>query len=125
MNEALEPKTAGNSIQYTVVGLINDGVEVNLAVQDLQALGVNGEDLTVVLKRGDPAEAEPFPEGTRYIVVPDDLRGLELTIGFAIFFAVCGLLFAFTTPSIGAALFVFFYRAGRAPGYRFVREGGG
>ena len=102
------PRTSDDASEYTVVGIVNDGAEVNQAVEDLRDLGVSGEDLTVVLKRGDPDEAEPFPEGTRYIVVPDDLRGLELTIGFAVVFAVSALLFAFTTPSIGAALFVFF-----------------
>ena len=94
--------------EYTVVGVIEDGAGLNGAVEDLQALGVNGEDLTVVLKRGDADEPEPFPEGTRYIVVPDDLRGLELTIGFAAVFVISALLFAFTTPDIGAALFVLF-----------------
>lgn len=93
---------------YTVVALMDDGAELNQAVSDLIELGIGGDDLTVVLKREDPAEPEPFPEGTRYIVVPDDSRGLGLAVGFAAVFAVSGLLFAFTTPTIGLALFVFF-----------------
>jgi hypothetical protein len=55
--------------EYTVVGVINDGAELNRAVSDLREMGIRGEDLTVVLKRTDPDEPEPFPEGTRYIVV--------------------------------------------------------
>ncbi len=94
--------------EYTVVGVINSGVELNQAVSDLRELGINGEDLTVVLKRTDPDEPEPFPEGTRYIVVPDDFRGLEIPIGFAAVFAISGLLFAFIAPAIGVMVFVFF-----------------
>jgi hypothetical protein len=94
--------------EYTVVGIMNDGTELNQAVLDLRELGLSGEDLTVVLKRQEPDESEPFPEGTRYIIVPDDLRGLEIPIGFAIIFTISGLLFAFTTPAIGALVFVFF-----------------
>jgi hypothetical protein len=108
LSESRETRSPDGGPEYTVVGVIDDGAGLNGAVEDLQALGVNGEDLTVVLKRGDPEEPEPFPEGTRYIVVPDDLRGLELTIGFAVAFGIFALLFAFTTPSIGAALFVVF-----------------
>ena len=93
---------------YTVVGIIEDGTEVNQAVSDLRELGVDSEDLTVVLKRRDPDEPEPLPEGTRYIVVPDDYRGLEIPIGFAAVFAISGLIFAFTAPAIGALVFVFF-----------------
>lgn len=93
---------------YTVVGVINDGAELNQAVGELRGLGVDSGDLTVVVKREDPDEPEPFPQGTRYIVIPDDSRGLELPIVFAAVFAVSGLLFAFTAPVIGAALFVFF-----------------
>lgn len=93
---------------YTVVGVINDGAELNQAVGELRGLGVASRDLTVVVKREDPDEPEPFPQGTRYIVIPDDSRGLELPIVFAVIFAVSGLLFAFTAPTIGAALFVFF-----------------
>jgi hypothetical protein len=84
-----------------VVGVINDGVELNQAVRELQELGVDRDDLTVVLKREDMSEPEPFPEGTRYIVVPGDKRGLEVPIGFAIAFIVFGVLFAITTPAIG------------------------
>ena len=91
-----------------MVGIINDGTELNQAVSDLRELGISGDDLTVVLKRADPDEPEPLPEGTRYIVVPDDARGLEIPIGFAVVFAITALLFAFTTPAIGALVFVFF-----------------
>jgi hypothetical protein len=87
--------------EYTVVGVINDGVELNQAVRDIQELGVERDDLTVILKREDMSEPEPFPEGTRYIVVPGDKRGLEVPIGFAIAFIVFGVLFAITTPAIG------------------------
>jgi hypothetical protein len=87
--------------EYTVVGVINDGVELNQAVRELQELGVDRDDLTVILKREDISEPEPFPEGTRYIVVPGDKRGLEVPIGFAIAFIVFGVLFAITTPAIG------------------------
>jgi hypothetical protein len=94
--------------EYTVVGVINDGIELNQTVSDLRELGIGGEDLTVVLKREDPDEPEPFPEGTRYIVVPDDYRGLVIPIGFAAIFAITALLFAFTVPGIGTLVFVFF-----------------
>ena len=94
--------------EYTVVGLIEDGTKLNQAVWDLRELGVTGEDLTVVLKRQDPDQPEPFPEGTRYIVVPDDSRGLVIPVGFAAIFAVAALLFAFTAPGIGTLVFVFF-----------------
>ena len=87
--------------EYTVVGVINDGVELNQAVREIQELGVERDDLTVILKREDMSEPEPFPEGTRYIVVPGDKRGLEVPIGFAIAFIVFGVLFAITTPAIG------------------------
>jgi hypothetical protein len=93
---------------YTVVGIMDDGAGLNQAVSDLRGLGISGDDLTVVLKRKNPDEPEPFPEGTRYIVVPDDSRGLELAVGFAVVFVISGLLFAFTTPQIGLSLFVFF-----------------
>jgi hypothetical protein len=87
--------------EYTVVGVINDGVELNQAVREILELGVDRDDLTVILKREDASEPEPFPEGTRYIVVPGDKRGLEVPIGFAIAFIVFGVLFAITTPAIG------------------------
>jgi len=94
--------------EYTVVGVIDDGANLNRAVKEIRDLGVGPDDITVILKREDPSEPEPFPEGTRYIVVPDDHRGLELSAGFAAVFVVSGLLFAFTAPQIGAILFVFF-----------------
>jgi hypothetical protein len=93
---------------YTVVGIMDDGAELNETVSTLRELGVTGEDLTVILKREDPDEPEPFPEGTRYIVIPDDSRGLEIAVGFAAIFVISGLLFAFTTPQIGLILFMFF-----------------
>src|SRR5215216_2402503 len=86
---------------YTVVGVINDGTELNQAVREIRDLGAGRDDLTVILKREDMSESEPFPEGTRYIVVPGDKRGLEVPIGFAIAFIVFGVLFAITTPAIG------------------------
>ncbi len=101
-------RAADSASGYTVVGVINDGAELNQAVGELRGLGVDSRDLTVVVKRRDPEEPEPFPQGTRYIVIPDDSRGLEFPIAFAGIFAVSGLLFAFTAPAIGAALFVFF-----------------
>ncbi len=94
--------------EYTVVGIVNDGAELNQVVWDLRKLRISGEDLTVVLKREEPDQPEPFPEGTRYIVVPNDIRGLEIPIGFAAIFALTGLLFAFTIPGIGTLVFVFF-----------------
>jgi hypothetical protein len=93
---------------YTVVGIMDDGAELNETVSKLRELGVTGEDLTVILKREDPDEPEPFPEGTRYIIIPDDSRGLEIAVGFAAIFVISGLLFAFTTPEIGLILFMFF-----------------
>ena len=93
---------------YAVVGIIDDGTELNQAVTDLRELGLGGEDLTVILKRQTPDEPEPLPEGTRYIVVPDDSRGLEIPIAFTAIFAISALLFAFTTPAIGVLVFVFF-----------------
>lgn len=94
--------------EYTVIGVIDDGQELNQAVGDIRELGVGPDDLTVVLKRQDPGEPEPFPEGTRYIVVPDDRRGLEVPIGFAIAFIVFGIFFAITTPAIGIPALVVF-----------------
>src|SRR5215212_8814301 len=82
---ALSEKEPG----YTVVGVLEDGVGLNQAVSNLRELGIRGDELTVILKRGDPDVPEPFPEGTRYIVVPS-------------------LLFAFTAPGIGTMVFVFF-----------------
>jgi hypothetical protein len=91
-----------------VVGIVNDGAELNRVVSDLRSLRINGEDLTVVLKREAPDEPEPFPEGTRYIVVPDDYRGFAIPIGFAAVFLVTALLFAFTAPGVGTLVFIFF-----------------
>lgn len=107
MSEVWEAATEQGA-EYTVVGILSDGAELNQAVSDLRELGISGEDLTVVLKRTDPDVPEPFPEGTRYIVVPDDNRGLVIPVGFAVVFLITGLLFAFTTPALGAILFVFF-----------------
>jgi hypothetical protein len=103
----------GQAPWYTVVGVIDDGAELNQAVKEIQDLGVGPDDLTVILKREDMSEPEPFPEGTRYIVVPGDKRGLEVPIGFAISFIVFGILFAITTPAIGIpTLMVFLSLAG-------------
>ncbi len=99
---------AGAAPEYTVVGIVNDGTELNKVVSDLRTLRVDGEALTVVLKREAPDEPEPFPEGTRYIVVPDDYRGFAIPIGFAAVFLVTALLFAFTAPGIGTLVFIFF-----------------
>lgn len=107
MSEARDAATEQGS-GYTVVGIVNDGVELNRAVSDLRELGVDGDDLMVVLKRADPDEPEPLPEGTRYIVVPDDARGLVIPVGFAVIFAFTALLFAFTAPGIGTLVFIFF-----------------
>jgi len=98
----------GAAPEYTVVGIVNDGAELNRVVSDLRSLRIDGEDLTVVLKREAPDEPEPFPEGTRYIVVPDDYRGFAIPIGFAAVFLVTALLFAFTAPGIGTLVFIFF-----------------
>jgi hypothetical protein len=98
----------GQGPEYTVVGIVNDGAELNKVVSDLRTLRIDGEDLTVVLKREAPDEPEPFPEGTRYIVVPDDYRGFAIPIGFAAVFLVTALLFAFTAPGIGTLVFIFF-----------------
>ncbi len=93
---------------HTLVGIMEDDSGVNQALLDLREAGVASDSLTVILKRGDPDHPEPFPEGTRYIIIPDDNRGLELAIGTAVVFVISGLLFAFTTPAIGASLFLFF-----------------
>ena len=107
MSEARDG-VAGPSPEYTVVGIVNDGAELNQVVSDLRALRIDGEDLTVVLKREAPDEPEPFPQGTRYIVVPDDYRGFAIPIGFAAVFLVTALLFAFTAPGVGTLVFIFF-----------------
>jgi len=99
--------------EYTVVGVIEDGTQLNQAVKEIRDLGVDRDDLTVILKREDAGAPEPFPEGTRYIVIPGDKRGLEVPIGFAISFIVFGVLFAITTPAIGIpTLMIFLSLAG-------------
>jgi hypothetical protein len=118
-----EPTCGGNELEgreapervpeYTVVGVIDDGTQLNQAVKEIRDLGVDRDDLTVILKREDMSQPEPFPEGTRYIVVPGDKRGLEVPIGFAISFIVLGILFALVTPALGIpALMVFLSLAG-------------
>lgn len=98
---------------YTVVGVIEDGSQLNQAVTEVRELGVDRDDLTVVLKREDSSDAEPFPEGTRYIVVPGDKRGLEVVLGFAVAFVLIGVFFAVSTPAIGIpTLMVFVSLAG-------------
>ena len=94
--------------EFTVVGVIDDGAALNAAVTGIRGLGVGKDDLTVILKRQDPDEPEPFPEGTRYIVIPSDRRGLEVPVGFAVAFVVLGFFFAVTTPSIGVPTFIVF-----------------
>ena len=94
--------------EYTVVGIVEDGASLNRAVREIRDLGVGRDDLMVVLKRQDPDVPEPFPEGTLYIVVPDDRRGLEVPVGFAVAFLVLGLFFAITVPSIGVPTFLVF-----------------
>ena len=94
--------------EYTVIGIIEDGAALNRAVEEIRDLGVGGDDLVVILKREDPDEFEPFPEGTRYIVVPDDSRGLEVPVGFAVAFVLLGIFFAFVVPSIGIPAFLVF-----------------
>jgi hypothetical protein len=103
-----EAAATGHDTWFTAVAVMEDGADLSQTISDLNDAGIGRENLTVVLKRPDPEEPEPFPDGTRYIVVPDDSRGLELAIGFAAVFAVSALLFAFTTPSIGLVLFLFF-----------------
>lgn len=93
---------------YTVVGVIDDGAELNRAVADIRDIGVGRDDLTVVLKRQNEGEPEPFPDGTRYIVIPSDKRGIETPIGFAIVFIIIGVLFAITTPAIGVPTLMVF-----------------
>jgi hypothetical protein len=94
--------------EYTVIGIVEDGAALNQAVKEIRDLGVGGDDLVIILKREDPDEFEPFPEGTRYIVVPDDSRGLEVPVGFAVAFVLLGIFFAFVVPSIGIPAFLVF-----------------
>ena len=107
MSEARDG-AVGQGPEYTVVGIVNDGAELNRIVSDFKTLRIDGEDLTVVLKREAPDEPEPFPEGTRYNVVPDDYRGFAIPVGFAAIFLVTDLIFAFTAPGIGTLVFIFF-----------------
>ena len=106
--DASERGPKGGSGDYTVVGVVDDGTPLNQLVKEVRELGVGKDDLTVVVKRPDTDEPEPFPEGTRYIVVPDDKRGLEVPIGFAVSFVLLGLFFALVVPSIGIPTFMVF-----------------
>lgn len=103
-----EARSEGREPEYTVVGIIDDGSELNRAVKEIRDLGVSQDDLVVIVKRENPEEAEPFPKGTRYIVIPDDSRGLEVPIGFAIAFLVLGTFFAIIVPAIGIPTFLVF-----------------
>ncbi len=94
--------------EYTIVGVVSDGAELNRSVREIRDLGVSKDDLTVILKRKDPDEPQPFPDGTRYIVIPDDRRGLEVPVGFAIAFVLLGLFFVAVVPSIGLPTFLVF-----------------
>jgi hypothetical protein len=101
-------KESGQPTEYTVVGIIEDGATLNASVREIRELGVGRDDMTVVLKREEPDEAEPFPDGTRYIVVPDDRRGLAVPLGFAVAFLVFGFFFAVLVPAIGLPTFMVF-----------------
>ncbi|MGB3682510.1 MAG: hypothetical protein WA990_08475 [Rubrobacteraceae bacterium] len=103
-----ERESSGRGSEYTVIGVIGDGAPLNQAVKEIREVGVGPNDLTVILKRQNPGEPEPFPTGTRYIVVPNDRRGLEVPLGFATAFVVFGTLFLITTPAIGLPAFVIF-----------------
>src|SRR3712207_8861342 len=118
-----EPSCGGNVLEgreapervpeYTVVGVIDDGTQLNQAVKEIRDLGVDRDGLTGILKREDLGEPEAFPQDTRYIVIPADKHGLEVPIGFAIAFIIFGVLFAITTPAIGIpTLMVFLSLAG-------------
>lgn len=108
--EAVSEETISRELRpdYTIVGVIDDSAALNRAVKEIRDLGIGKDDLTVILKRKDPDETEPFPEGTRYIVVPDDRRGLEVPVGFAAAFLVLGMFFAIAVPSIGVPAFLVF-----------------
>ena len=106
--EASGAGSEGRASEYTIVGVVRDGAELNRSVREIRDLGVNKDDLTVILKRQDPDEPEPFPEGTRYIVIPDDKRGLEVPVGFAIAFVLLGIFFVIVVPSIGLPTFLVF-----------------
>ena len=108
--EAVSEETISQELRpdYTIVGVIDDSAALNRAVKEIRDLGIGKDDLTVILKRKDPDETEPFPEGTRYIIVPDDRRGLEVPVGFAVAFLVLGMFFAIAVPSIGVPGFLVF-----------------
>ena len=108
--EAVSEETISPELRpdYTIVGVIDDSAALNRAVKEIRDLGIGKDDLTVILKRKDPDETEPFPEGTRYIIVPDDRRGLEVPVGFAVAFLVLGMFFAIAVPSIGVPSFLVF-----------------
>ena len=106
--DAADRNSEGHGGEYTVVGIVEDGTPLNQVVKEVRELGVGKDDLTVVVKRQNTDEPEPFPEGTRYIVVPDDRRGLEVPIGFAVSFILLGIFFAFVVPSIGIPTFMVF-----------------
>ncbi|QIN77772.1 hypothetical protein GBA65_03735 [Rubrobacter marinus] len=106
--DASEQGAEGRSDEYTVVGIVDDGTPLNRVVKEIRELGVGKDDLTVIVKRPHTDEPEPFPEGTRYIVVPDDRRGLEVPVGFAIAFILLGIFFAAVVPSIGVPTFLVF-----------------
>jgi hypothetical protein len=103
-----ETSSEGRGPEYTVIGIMEDGPALNRAIEEIRDLGIGRDDLVVVLKREDPGQTEPFLEGTRYIVVPDDRRGLEVPIGFAVAFVLLGLFFAIVVPSIGIPAFLVF-----------------
>ena len=103
-----EVSSDGRRPEYTIIGVVDDGVALNRAVKEIRDLGVGRDDLTVLLKREDPDQIEPFPEGTRYIVVPDDRRGLEVPVGFSLAFLLLGAFFVFVVPSIGVPAFLVF-----------------
>ena len=94
--------------EYTIVGVVSDSAELNRSVREIRDLGISKDDLTVILKREDPDEPEPFPEGTRYIVIPNDKRGLEVPLGFALAFVLLGIFFVIVVPSIGLPTFLVF-----------------
>jgi len=96
-----ETSSEGRRPEYTVIGIMEDGPALNRAIEEIRNLGIGKDDHMVVLKREDPGQTEPFPEETRYIVVPDDSRGLEVPVGFAVAFVLLGLFFAIVVPSIG------------------------
>jgi hypothetical protein len=103
-----ETNSQGLEREYTVVGIMEDGAALGQTVREIQDLGVGRDNLTVILKREDPDEPQPFPEGTRYIVVPDDRRGLEVPVGFGAAFLLFGIFFAVVVPSIGIPAFLVF-----------------